>query len=334
VLELENELLERIAAPLSIAELAGRAASRFELGPLESVTAITSGYQDLNIKLSAGGSDYVLKVFSRHRSRQNIEQQLEALSFLSRHGIPVPSLATTGPGESPGDSPGENRIEIEGSIACVMHYFHGHDFTVTGPDESDMTALAAYLAGIHELPLVVSRFYDDWGAANLEKELERNLSILSQADREMVEEAAARYAELDSNAFRKCTIHGDLYREHVLKSREGKYCIIDLGCMDYNAAVLDLAIFLAHFCLDQKLDRSRARHVYGLVLDAYQARIPLSAAELRAIPILIAGSYASYIVATTHLIEKKEDRTSRTAGWLEVARRKLTRFNSWDFFCR
>lgn len=326
MLDLENELLKRIVAPLSIEELAGQAASRFDLGPLESATAITSGYQDLNIKLTAGGSDYLLKVFSRHRSRENIEQQLEALALLFRRGVPVPPLVTNA---TEGD-----RIEIEGSIACVMHFFHGHDFTVTAPDESDMTALAAYLAGIHELPLVVSRFYDDWGAANLVKELELNRPALAQADLELVEEAAARYADLDWKSFKKCTIHGDLYREHILKSREGKYCIIDLGCMDHNAAVLDLAIFLAHFCLDDRLDRSRAGHIYSLVLEVYQARAPLSAAELRALPVLIAGSYASYIVATTRLIEKEGDRTSRTAGWLELARKKLARFNSWDFFYR
>ncbi|MCA9804327.1 MAG: phosphotransferase [Cyanobacteria bacterium HKST-UBA02] len=321
MLDRENELLDRIAAPLSIDELSRQAASRFDLGALESVKAITTGYQDLNIKLTAGGCDYLLKVFSRHRSRQNIEQQIEALSFFSSHGIPVPTLVKEG-------------IEIEGSIACVMSFFHGHDFTVIAPAESDMTAMAAYLARIHELPLEVSHFYDDWGAANLEKELELNRSVLSASDRELVEDAAARYAGLDLGAFRQCTIHGDLYREHVLKSPEGNYCIIDLGCMDYNAAVLDLAIFLAHFCLDEKLDRSQAAHIYKRVLEAYQVHAPLSAAELEALPILIAGSYASYIIATTHLIERKGDSTSRTAGWLELARNKLTSFNNWDFAYR
>ncbi|MBZ0189794.1 MAG: phosphotransferase, partial [Candidatus Obscuribacterales bacterium] len=276
------DLFNRISLKTTLVELVDHACVRFELGEPVDFKPVTTGYQDLNIKLHTARQAYLIKVFSKNRSLTNINDQIEVLMYLAQNNLPVPHLRVA-------YGKPLSIIESENGKAyvCVMDYFEGGDFTKRKPEKADIVFLAECLANLHNLPLKVSRYYDDWGAANLEAELNDKRGSLSESDLALVGPVAERLRAIDLKSFRQCTIHGDLYREHVLKNKQGDYCFIDFGCMDFNAAVLDLAIFIAHFCLDPRMSESVNRKVFSLAIETYQKTAPLSALELASLPVLI-----------------------------------------------
>ncbi len=316
------EMLSRVCLDRPLSEFISDICVRFDLHAPETFAPIQRGYQDLNVKLTtAGGRQYVIKVFSKLRTLTNIQDQVRALILLGEHGLPVPRLVNAP------DQPVAEISDASGNAyVCVMEYFDGPSLEEIPPSDSDIVFLAGCLARMHQLPLKVSRYYDDWGAANLVIEFEAKREILAAGDLSVVEDVVSRFKTIDLLRFRQCAIHGDLYRAHVLKSSRGEYCIIDFGCLDYNAAVLDLAIFIAHLCLDCDLTPDQSQRIYKLATDAYCTSGSLDGAELAALPVLIAASYGAYIIATTSLIVQKNDRSPQTQQWMSISRGKLESF--------
>ncbi len=320
--KLLGETLSRVCLGMPIPQLMQELCTKFDLGAPETFEPIQQGYQDLNVLLrTAVGRQYVIKVFSKRRTLANIRDQVQALTLLRDHAIAVPNLVHGS------DNP---LIEIPGAstkaYAIVMDYFDGPSLEEIPPHDSDIVYLAGCLSRMHQLPLNVSRYYDDWGAANLAKEFEEKHSYLSANDLLLVKNVVERFKLIVLSQLHQCAIHGDLYRAHVLKNDRGEYCMIDFGCMDFNAAVLDLAIFIAHVCLDSNLPPAETRRIYHLAVNAYCMNRSITAEELSAVPILVAASYAAYIVATSSLIVANNDHTMQTQQWLATSRAKLTSF--------
>ncbi|MBI4534133.1 MAG: phosphotransferase [Candidatus Melainabacteria bacterium] len=314
--------MSRVTLDRPLAQLIQDISTRFDLGTPNQYELIEHGYQDVNVRLiAASGQQYLVKIFSKRRTLTNIQDQIRTLVFLASNGIPVPHLV---------HCEREPLIEVADpsgtAYVCVMEYFEGHDFEKIPPSQPDIVYLAGCLSRIHQLHFNVSRYYDDWGAANLATEFAAKLRHLSSDDLILVENILSAFSEVNLAVLRQCTIHGDLYRSHVLRNLRGEYCIIDFGCMDYNAAVLDLAIFIAHFCLGVNQTPAEITQLYNLAIDAYCAIGCLSKQELAALPILIAASYAAYIVATSSLIANAHDHSLQTQQWLAISRNKIKSF--------
>jgi Ser/Thr protein kinase RdoA (MazF antagonist) len=291
---------------------------------------ICAGYQDLNLKVTThDGNHYLLKVFSKTRTLENVRDQLLVLERLKEAGLPVPRLLAV-------SNSHESLVLIQSATgpayACMQEFFDGTSFAGSSPLAEDISHLAGLLARMHRLDLTVLRFYDDWGAVNVVLEFEKKRHLLSGDDLDGVAEVVARHRLLDLSGFHHCAIHGDLYRSHVLKDVSGSYCLIDFGCLDFNAAVVDLAIFIAHFCLDGSEDAGQRRRIYELAIDSYAKIRPISDRERESIPVLIASSYASYLIATTSLIATQQDDSDQTRAWLAIARSKLLSFLKSDLF--
>lgn len=83
-------------------------------------------------------------------------------------------------------------------------------------------------------------------------------------------------------------IHGDMQRKHVIKGVDGKYCILDFGCMAFDPKVS--------------------------VLGVYNETHHLTEAELNSLLILMKASYAAYYFKTSILIDEG-DKSLETLEW-------------------
>lgn len=337
-----DEIMSRVNVDFSLEELVDQAVRQFDLGAVKNFELIQHGYQDLNVKVSTERGDFIIKVFSKRRTLTNVEEQTRALRFFHENGLPVPILV---PCETPrGDLELFNVIfgRYGDAYVAVFEFFKGPSFDEIKPKDTDFVYLAGCLARMHKLSFKISRYYDDWGAANLLNEFVEKGSLLAvnvpgtkkavvpAEDRKSIEKIVERMQTVDLSRFRQCVIHGDLYRSHALKKGEFDYCIIDFGCMDFNAAILDLAIFAAHFCLDGTEEPAEIRRIIELVEHSYRtAGGTITHAEKEVMPLLMGASYAAYVIATANLIVNG-DTSKQTKGWLEIALRKLRAFVAAD----
>lgn len=338
-----EEILARVNIDFSLAELVEQTARQFDLGAINKFELIHHGYQDLNVKVETDRGEFIIKVFSKRRTVINVEEQTRALRFFHENGLPVPNLV---PCETPrGDLELFNVIYGRYGDACVavFEFFKGTSFDEIRPRDTDIVYLAGCLARMHKLSFKITGYYDDWGAANLLNEYVEKGELLSSPapgskksviqteDRKSIESIVERMQKVDLSKYRQCVIHGDLYRSHALKRGEYEYCIIDFGCMDFNAAILDLAIFTAHFCLDGTEEPAEIRRVIELVEHSYRAAGgTITHAEKEVMPLLMGASYAAYVLATVNLIVAHGDNSKQTKGWLELALRKLRSYIAAD----
>ncbi len=190
---------------------------------------------------------------------------------------------------------------------------NGTYFGDLNPDLDDMIAITKELIKLNKIdePLAVS--YDSWGNAGFLWEYKRNYEKLPTNVLKLVRPVINKLRFLDITGFRDGLIHGDIQRKHVMRREEGGYCILDFGVARKDLLVYELSMFLAWFCLNEGNWQDRESIIHK-ILETYEVEIPLSVAERKSIPLLIAGAYAAYYLRTEVLIANGDD-SHETKEW-------------------
>lgn len=317
-------LLSRIDQSICIGELLKRVVADYALQEVVQFEPIETGYEELNIKLATPRGRYVVKIFSKDKKFSTIQDYIRGLIEFSNAGIPVPKLLEYRDGFL------YNAVGGSGDVyLCVMEFFEGKPFTEIEPSEDDCKELAGYLSKIHRLSFSVKLNYDSWGTEHLIEEFESKGKYLCEEDYRIVSPVVEVFRAIDFTKFRKCTVHGDLQRNNILKDPQGNYCILDLGTMTFAPAAIDLAIFLAAFCFDLH-SVWKNRKTYNLVINKYQERTALNPVELLSLPILIKATYAIYLIASNYRHVAKNDGSGQTKKWLALSRKGLEMFSQYQ----
>jgi len=201
------------------------------------------------------------------------------------------------------------------SFACVFDYFEGKSFTKTQPTDKDIMSITTMLAKIHTTKNLTPHYYDTMGIVNLASEYKLKSNALSSEELTKISPVVSHLQRIPIATFPKTLIHGTPEKENVLKNANGDLCLLDLGCMDYNAAVIDIATFIANFAL--YVTEEKRKHIVHLILDTYNPTRQITQAELTALPALIRAQYAAYIIAMTYHMRKNHDMTKQTQVWLD-----------------
>src|SRR6266516_3741018 len=289
-------LLSRVDLSTSIQILLRKVAFEYGLSNILQFELIGDGYEELNIRAVSSKGTYIIKIFSRDKTYDTIRDYVNALVEFSKAGIPVPNLL-----EANGDYLWKTAGTNGTTYLCVMEFFNGKNFVGVKPSQEDLRELTKYLAKIHALRFQIKRNYESWGTNNLVKEFEYKKPYLAPEDLRLIQPIVDQFREIDFNSFRRGIIHGDLQKQHVLKNAQGALCILDLGCVDFNAVIIDLAIFIAHFCFDVE-STHEVRDAYRLIVDEYIKYYELNQSELRSLPLLIKATYAMYLMTPRYLL--------------------------------
>jgi Ser/Thr protein kinase RdoA (MazF antagonist) len=146
---------------------------------------------------------------------------------------------------------------------------------------------------------------DSWSLLRLVQTFDKdsqdeNLAAVLRAVGPTVEHVRALALD-DEKIFPKALVHGDLHPFNILKGSDSQYCILDLGCMDHEQRIADLAIFLSMTCADFE-DQAETRSFFEAAVRAYEQQVSLTPSERDALPILIRANYAMFALRTAELL--------------------------------
>ncbi|MFP5475097.1 MAG: homoserine kinase [Gammaproteobacteria bacterium] len=283
---------------------------RLGLGELTELRGIEGGIENTNYFATTDRGEYVLTLFERLTPAQ-LPYYLGLMKHLAERGMPVPEPAAVGPGGGPLFDAGAPDTACPllhtsaGTPAAVVRKLLGR--SELAPTADHCSALGDLLAQLHlagrdygqvqpnlrglpwwnETVPVVLPHVDDAQAALLRSEL---------AYQNHVAESSA-YAALPRGP-----VHADLFRDNAMFAHDGKGGTLPVvtGVFDFYFAgtdtwLFDLAVCLNDWAIDLPTGRADPARSRAL-LDAYQARRPLGAAERELLPAMLrAGALRFWI---------------------------------------
>lgn len=306
-----DDFTSRIDTKLTLGQIIDQTAIAFHLGSIESFHVITSGYQDLNVYLKAKNGAFVLKIFSKEKSFSRITDLIWGYTTLRTREVPLPELVTTPEHDYLLPLPGNHNA----SYACLFRYFDGKPLTEESFSDQDLVTLTNAMATIHSETKQIERYYDTLGIMQAPGSYEKYKSALTTEEQDKLIPIIRELTSLDLTACRHSLIHGTMEKENILKDANGVICLLDLGCMDYNASILDIATFIANFTVDQ--ESTKRDKTIQTILTTYETFHPISEVERTALPTLIRAQYAAYVIGMNHHQKVDHDQSKQTAMWLK-----------------
>lgn len=270
---------------------------------------ILEGYESANILWETTKGKYVIKIFEKDKQRKSIDSMIRVLQEAPKVGVPVTKLVS--------GVEGDLSIFFENDGTQIPYYltefFDGQSFDQQAPSIEEISDITEFISRLNTLDFPVVETYDSWGNKNLIKEYEKVESFISKDIKDKAEPVVDEMRGIDLSSFSQSVIHGDMQLKHVLKNKSGEYCILDFGCMSYDAKVIDLSTYLAWFCLSESHWEDKKR-IMEVVVGTYMKAHFLTQAELSSLPALIRAAYASYFLKTSQLIADG-DMSKETKEW-------------------
>lgn len=295
------------------------------VGHIENTLAIAEGYEDANFILETSTGKFVLKIFLEERSLKNVESYTKILRECKNVEVPTTEVLMDF-----NDGLGFVENNNTKTYFIITKYFEGDNFQNIVPTLNDIKIVTVYLSKFNTLNFPVAEAYDSWGNKNFGKEYKLNKNKITSEQDALVKPIYEEFMNLDLHGFSKSVIHGDMQRKHVKKNANGKYCILDFGCMAFDPKVIDLSTFLAWFCLQEDTWKD-VNKIYDEVLYEYDRIHYLSEMEIESLPILIKSSYAAYFLKTSVLINSG-DKSEETLDWHNRAKKMLELTRDWKKF--
>lgn len=269
-------LPDRSGAPLPLGRLAGL----WPLGGWGVVEAVPAGKNE-HLRLVAGDGTFYLRRSFRSKRRTELVAQLGLMRTLDGRGLPVPRAVPS--------RQGNDHEEVDGRFWVVTEAIDGAPFDDASP--AHVAALGRTLARYHQLvsdlpadggePELVGGLRRSAGEPGLEPELRGRAERLAGA-------LSAVLPDLP-----RCVVHGGARRGSLLFDGDEVVGVLDLDSAHPDVRVLDLAVavhdvgkvYTRAGAADHKVALD-LRRVAGL-LDAYAGAGALTAAEARALPLLV-----------------------------------------------
>lgn len=323
-----KSLLQRTNLALPLSELLKEIENTYPtIGSIIHSEPTFEGYEDANFKLHTNKGAFVLKIFSKERSVESIRSYIKILEESSRIDVPVVALVFGKSGFL-----GQIRTQDSVTFYFITEYFDGNNFHKNTPTLGDMIIIMKYLAKLNSLSLPIYETYDSWGNNNLLNEYWKNRHKLTNEQNELVKPTVTRMSKIDINQFSKGVIHADMQRRHVMKDKNGKYCLLDFGCARFDAKVFELSVYLAWFCIGKDTWSIKDQIVKKVVVEYLKVH-RLSPDELHALPVLTEAAYAAYFLKTS-LLTNEGDKSQETSEWMKSSKDLLTRFQNWEWSIR
>lgn len=319
-----NSLLSRIDIACTLDDLFSHILNEYQLGSFQSYSILSDGYQELNILLVTSHGRFIVKIFSKEKTLQRVQDNVWGYLSFKEKGVPMPVLKQTSNRKYIFSIKGKRRT----THLCVMDYFDGSYLQPKEASDDDIRSLARYMGNIHTHTKRIHRYYDTMGIVNIVSQYNKFKRYLTSELLTLIQPVVKDFLEINLNNFCHSIIHGSFEPKNILKNKNGSLCLLDLGCMDYNASIIDIATFLANYTIDQS--QKEKRRLADIFLHAYQTTHPLTKQERMGLIALVRTQYAVYLIRTNYYLVKLKDTTEQTHHWFEIGKRGLQQCVSLD----
>jgi homoserine kinase type II len=265
----------------------------YALGKLLSYKGIAEGVENSNYLLHVEAGFFFLTLYEKRVAEADLPFFLSLMEHLATHGLTCPQPVKT--------RGGHMLRQLAGRPAVIVTFIEG--VSSRRPSAKQCAALGGALAGLHA------------ASADFTQSRKNALSIeawpsLFEASRERAGEVQLGLADFvaDELAYLasawpgdlpKGIIHADLFPDNVLFLDDSVSGLIDFyfACADFFA--YDLAICLNAWCFEPDFSFNVTKAI--ALVDAYERRRPLAAAEIAALPVLARGAALRF--ALTRLVD-------------------------------
>lgn len=321
------DLLGRVDSRIDKADLIREVSRVYDLGRVKRYQQIHEGFEDYNVKLLTSKGIFLVKVFSQFKSFRHVKDNIRGLVEFKRAGVAVPKLFR--------NVLGENMFYYEtrqtSALICVMEYFKGKSFLKwrTEPSVGEIRELVKNMVKINLTKFKPLGIYDVWSVVNLNTEYSKKKEFLSPNDLELTKDYAKWISGVDFRKYHQGAIHGDLQRSNILRNKHGELKIIDFSVMEYNAVIIELAVFLGLFCLNPMKVESLEGVIkmFDLVVGEYGSQVKLGKAEIEMLPKLVGATYAINCLAASYELNGKGSKSEETRYWIELGSKGMKMMN-------
>jgi homoserine kinase type II len=250
---------------------------------------IAEGVENSNFLVFTTSKRYVLTLYERRVSADDLPYFLDLIEHLAARGHPVPRAVP--------DRRGERVHVVEGRPACLIEFLPG--VSVTTP-----TAAQAYAAGeaLGRMHASLANFGgvrpNALGVEAWRPLLERcgtRMDEIAPSLRERVSAALGRVEAAWPRGLAQATIHADLFPDNVLMMGDAVTGLIDFYFACTEVRAYDLAVMHSAW----SFDGSGARYdeaVGRAVVAGYDAAFPLSGEERAALSVLARGACVRFLL--------------------------------------
>jgi len=260
----------------------------YEIGEAKSFKGIAEGVENSNFLLQTTTGDYILTLYEKRVSADDLPFFLGLLDHLAVRGIACPLPVQS--------KAGARWIELNGRPAAVLTYLDG--LSLRRPDAAHCAAVGTALAALHE----AGRDFALRRPNALSLPGWHTLAKATTGEADSVQAGlgaliTSTLTGLDRNwpsGLPSGVIHADLFPDNVLFLNDRVSGLIDFYFACDDAYAYDLAVMLNAWCFegDGQYNITKGRALIG----AYNARRPLSPAEYAALPQLARGAALRFLL--------------------------------------
>ena len=260
----------------------------YAIGEPKSFKGIAEGVENSNFLLQTTTGDYILTLYEKRVSAADLPFFLGLLDHLAVRGVACPLPVQT--------KSGARWIELNGRPAAVLTYLDG--LSLRRPEANHCAAVGAALAELHEAgrDFALTR-PNALSLAGWHTLAEATLGEADSVQKGLGALISSSLSSFDAhwpNGLPSGVIHADLFPDNVLFLHDKVSGLIDFYFACNDAYAYDLAVMLNAWCFESdgsyNVTKGRA------LVNAYNARRPLSPEEYDALPVLARGAALRFLL--------------------------------------
>lgn len=284
---------------------------RYDLGDFISNELIEIGYEDYNYYLTTSRDKYCVKIFSKTRTSEDVNNYLERIRAVANSHINSPKPLLINGDINLSLEYQQNNYEI-----CVFEFIDGKNFfqLQESPSIDTIKELAKQTAMINNLDIKPNFIYDSWAIINFEEEYNRKREYVSPKYKEQFDTLLEELRKIDFNCLPKAFVHGDIISTNVMIDKDSKIWIIDFAVSNYLPRIIDLAVISCNICLDKNSKERTYENIF-LLLNEYNKYNKLSEYELKTFGTFYKIANAMHILQTQYIIKTDGD-SEENQYWL------------------
>ncbi|MBB5715942.1 homoserine kinase [Sphingomonas aerophila] len=271
-----------VYTPVSAEALTGFL-GRYDAGELVSAKGIAEGVENSNYLVDTTRDRYILTLYEKRVSADDLPFFLSLLDHLAAKGLPVPPAI--------GDRGGRAIQQLESRPACLIRFLPG--VSLSHPTPAQAHAAAAMMGRMHR---AVADFAlarpNSMGADTWRPLFERcgsDLDSIAPSLRDELASGLDRVLHAWPTDGDRCVIHADLFPDNVLMRDDQVTGLIDFYFACTDLRLYDLAVMHSAWSFDVRGERYDLA-VGRALLDGYADSYGLGAEERQQLPVLAMGA--------------------------------------------
>ena len=302
---------KRIGLNTDLKNISLEICKRYDLGDFISNELIEIGYEDYNYYLTTSRDKYCVKIFSKTRTSEDVNNYLERIRAVANSHINSPKPLLINGDINLSLEYQQNNYEI-----CVFEFIDGKNFfqLQESPSIDTIKELAKQTAMINNLDIKPNFIYDSWAIINFEEEYNRKREYVSPKYKEQFDTLLEELSKIDFNCLPKAFVHGDIISTNVMIDKDSKTWIIDFAVSNYLPRIIDLAVISCNICLDKNSKERTYENIF-LLLNEYNKYNKLSEYELKTFGTFYKIANAMHILQTQYIIKTDGD-SEENQYWL------------------